>query len=199
MLGRMTWGALVLVAAGAASAGAQEWRVVPGDDWCNDRDGDRQPREVLRGARDDVAALGHGGRGRRAQRRHLGHGRGRSDAAVAGQGHGRGGQRRGRAADGLRGPHPHRGHDLRDGAETRAIARVDGQLPAHRARAHRPRPALAQRRHHPHRRARKDGVHDHERRRDRQRRRAARSTGARRTAGSRSPSPARNGTAKAST
>jgi len=41
MLGRKTWGALVLVAAGAASAGAQEWRVVPGDDWCNDRDGDR--------------------------------------------------------------------------------------------------------------------------------------------------------------
>ena len=40
MVGRMTWGALVLVAAGAATAGAQEWRVVSGDDWCNDRDGD---------------------------------------------------------------------------------------------------------------------------------------------------------------
>jgi hypothetical protein len=41
MFGRKTWGALVLVAAGAASAGAQEWRVVPGAVWCNDRDGDR--------------------------------------------------------------------------------------------------------------------------------------------------------------
>ena len=40
MLGRRTWGALFLVAAGAVSAGAQEWRVVSGDDWCNDRDGD---------------------------------------------------------------------------------------------------------------------------------------------------------------
>ena len=41
MLGRRTWGALALVVAGAASTGAQEWRVVPGDDWCNERDGDR--------------------------------------------------------------------------------------------------------------------------------------------------------------
>ena len=40
MVGRTMWGALLLTAAGAVSAGAQEWRVVPGDDWCNDRDGD---------------------------------------------------------------------------------------------------------------------------------------------------------------
>jgi hypothetical protein len=40
MLGRMTWGALFLVAAGAVSAGAQEWRVVSADGWCDDRDGD---------------------------------------------------------------------------------------------------------------------------------------------------------------
>jgi hypothetical protein len=41
MLGRMTSGALLLVASAAVSAGAQDWRVVPGDGWCNDRDGDR--------------------------------------------------------------------------------------------------------------------------------------------------------------
>src|SRR5258708_26058250 len=40
MLGRTTWGALLLAAAGAVSAGAQDWRVVSGDGWCNDRDGD---------------------------------------------------------------------------------------------------------------------------------------------------------------
>ena len=34
----------------------RNWRVVPGDDWCSDRDGDRRPRALLRGARDDVAA-----------------------------------------------------------------------------------------------------------------------------------------------
>jgi hypothetical protein len=39
MLGRTTWGVLIL-AAGAASAGAQDWRVVSGDGWCDDRDGD---------------------------------------------------------------------------------------------------------------------------------------------------------------
>ena len=39
MLGRSV-GRRLMVAACAASAGAQEWRVVPGDDWCNDRDGD---------------------------------------------------------------------------------------------------------------------------------------------------------------
>ena len=42
MLGRAMWGGLMLAATVASSAVAQDnWRVVPGDDWCNDRDGDR--------------------------------------------------------------------------------------------------------------------------------------------------------------
>jgi hypothetical protein len=40
MLGRMTAGALLLVASTAASAGAQDWRVVTGEGWCSDNDGD---------------------------------------------------------------------------------------------------------------------------------------------------------------
>jgi hypothetical protein len=31
---------ILVAAAGAVSAGAQDWRVVPGDGWCNDHDGD---------------------------------------------------------------------------------------------------------------------------------------------------------------
>jgi hypothetical protein len=41
MLGRTTWGGLTLAVAMAASAGAQDWRVVSGDGWCDDGDGDR--------------------------------------------------------------------------------------------------------------------------------------------------------------
>lgn len=42
MLGRVTLGGLVLAAVFSSGAIAQDnWRVVPGDDWCNDRDGDQ--------------------------------------------------------------------------------------------------------------------------------------------------------------
>jgi hypothetical protein len=41
MLGRATWGGLMLAAVMAQGAGAQDWRVVSGDGWCDDRDGDR--------------------------------------------------------------------------------------------------------------------------------------------------------------
>jgi hypothetical protein len=40
MTERTTWAALLMAAAGAVSAGAQDWRVVAGDGWCNDHDGD---------------------------------------------------------------------------------------------------------------------------------------------------------------
>ena len=42
MLGRATLGGLVLAAVFSSGAVAQDnWRVVAGDDWCNDRDGDQ--------------------------------------------------------------------------------------------------------------------------------------------------------------
>jgi hypothetical protein len=41
MVGRATWGGLMLAAVVAQGAGAQEWRVVSGDGWCDDGDGDR--------------------------------------------------------------------------------------------------------------------------------------------------------------
>jgi hypothetical protein len=41
MRGRGIAGAIALTAVWATGAAAQDWRVVPGDDWCRDRDGDR--------------------------------------------------------------------------------------------------------------------------------------------------------------
>jgi hypothetical protein len=40
MVGRSVLGGVLIAVACAASAAAQEWRVVPGDDWCLDNDGD---------------------------------------------------------------------------------------------------------------------------------------------------------------
>jgi hypothetical protein len=44
MLGRAMMGGLVLAAASVTGAAAQDWRVVSGDGWCNERDGDGRAR-----------------------------------------------------------------------------------------------------------------------------------------------------------